>query len=297
MVNPVSDLTKRVQGPPCRGLGGVPQFTTLKASRRNCSRRLLKMSLEGKVALITGAASGIGKAIAIEMARQGAGVVVNYHSDKDPGQPVVDEITAAGGKAMAVQGDVSKSDGVNRMVQQAVEKLGKIDVLVNNAGIEDRAPFLETTEEEWDLTLAVDLKGPFLCSQAVARDMVRRGVPGTIINISSVHEDLPFPGYAAYCAAKGGLRMLCRDLALELAPHKINVVNVAPGAIATPINKETLRDPEKLAALKKEIPLGRVGQPEEVAKLVAYLASDDASYITGTTIVIDGGLMRQTGSL
>src|SRR5919204_393113 len=255
------------------------------------------MSLEGKVALVTGAASGIGKAIAIEMARQGASVVVNYHSDKDPGQPVVDEITAAGGKAITIQADVSRSDDINRMVQQAVEKLGKIDVLVNNAGIEHRAPFLEKTEQEWDLTLAVDLKGPFLCSQAAARDMVRRGAPGTIINISSVHEELAFPGYVAYCAAKGGLRMLCRDLALELAPHKINVVNVAPGAIATPINEETLRDPEKLAALKKEIPLGRVGQPEEVAKLVAYLASDEASYITGTTVVIDGGLMRQTGSL
>ena len=255
------------------------------------------MTLKGKVALITGEASGIGKAIAIEMARQGASVVVNYHSDRDPGQPVVDEITRSRGEAVAIQADVSKADDINRMVQQAVEKFGKIDVLVNNAGIEHQSPFLEKTEEEWDATLAVDLKGPFLCSQAAARDMVRRSAPGTIINISSVHEDLGFPGYADYCAAKGGLRMLCRNMALELAPHKINVVNVAPGAIATPINEETLHNPEKLAALKKEIPLRRVGQPQEVAALVAYLASDDASYITGTTIVIDGGLMRQTGAL
>ena len=199
------------------------------------------MSLEGKVGLITGAASGIGKAIAVELARQGASVVVNYHSDKDPGQPVVDEITGAGGTAIALQADVSKSDDINRMVQQAVEKFGKIDILVNNAGIEHQSPFLEKSEQEWDMTLAVDLKGPFLCSQAVARDMVRRGAPGTIINISSVHEDLAFPGYADYCAAKGGLRMLCRDMALEPAPHKINVVNVAPGAIATPINEETCK--------------------------------------------------------
>lgn len=255
------------------------------------------MSLEGKVALVTGAASGIGKSIALEMARQGAKVVVNYHSDKDPGQPVVDEITKQGGQAIAIQADVSKSSEVNRMVQQVVEQLGKLDVLVNNAGVEKQSPFLEKTEEEWDLVIAVDLKGPFLCTQAAARHMAQRGERGTIINISSVHEDLPFPGYADYCAAKGGLRMLCRNLALELAPHNINVVNVAPGAIATPINDLTLTDPEKKAALIHEIPLGRIGTPEEVAKLVAYLASDDASYITGTTVFIDGGLMHQTGSL
>ena len=147
------------------------------------------------------------------------------------------------------------------------------------------------------MVISVDLKGPFLCAQAAARDMVRRGSRGTIINISSVHEDLPFPGYASYCAAKGGLRMLCRNLALELAPHNINIVNVGPGAIATPINATTLQDPQKVAALNKEIPLGRIGTPEEVATLVAYLASDAASYITGTTVFIDGGLMRQTSSL
>src|SRR5919202_2204433 len=249
--------------------------------------------LSGKVALVTGASSGIGAAIAQEFGRQGARVVVNYVGDPDPAQAIVARLP----EAIAVEADVSQAASVQRMLLQAVERFGGVDVLVNNAGIERQAPFLDKTEADWDAVLAVDLKGPFLCTQAVARDMVRRRARGTIINISSVHEDLPFPGYAAYCAAKGGLRMLCRDLALELAPHRINVVNVAPGAIATPINTETLRDPEKVAALKKEIPLGRVGQPEEVAKLVAYLASDDASYITGTTIVIDGGLMRQTGSL
>jgi glucose 1-dehydrogenase len=255
------------------------------------------MSLYGKVALVTGAAKGIGKSVALEMARQGAEVVVNYHSDLDPGQPVVDEITAAGGKATAIQADVSTAPEATRLFAQAVSAFGRVDVLVNNAGIEKNAPFLDLAEADWDMVIAVNLKGPFLCAQAAARDMVGRSAHGTIINISSVHEDLPFPGFSSYCAAKGGLRMLCRDLALELAPHNINVVNVGPGAIATPINMRTLQDPEKVAALDREIPLGRVGTPEEVAALVAYLASDAASYITGTTIFIDGGLMHQTGSL
>ncbi len=255
------------------------------------------MSLEGKVVLITGADSGIGKAIALEAARKRANIGVNYHSNANAANAVVNEIERMGRRALALQADVSKSSDVLSMVQQTVEHLGKIDVMVNNAGMEEEQSFLDKTEDEWDRVIGVDLKGPFLCSQAAARDMVKRGQGGTIINISSVHEDLAFPGYAAYCAAKGGLRMLCRDLALELAPHHINVVNVGPGAIATPINKQTLEDPEKKAALEKEIPLGRIGTPEEVAKLVAYLASDDASYITGTTVFIDGGLMHQTGSL
>ncbi len=254
------------------------------------------MSLSGKVALVTGASSGIGKATAMELARQGAAVVINYIGDAAPADAVVEEIQRGGGQAIALQADVSNSGQVQTMIQQTIARLGKLDILVNNAGIEQSQPFLEKSEQEWDRVIAVDLKGPFLCSQAAAREMARRG-GGTIINISSVHEDLAFPGYAAYCAAKGGLRMLCRDMALELAPHHINVVNVAPGAIATPINTKTLEDPAKKAALEHEIPLGRVGQPEEVARLVAYLASDDASYITGTTVVIDGGLMRQTGAL
>ena len=249
--------------------------------------------LSGKVALVTGASSGIGAAIAQEFGRQGARVVVNYVGDPDPAQAIVAQLP----EAIAVEADVSQAASVQRLLRHAVERFGGVDVLVNNAGIERHAPFLDKAEADWDAVLAVDLKGPFLCTQAVARDMVRRRARGTIINISSVHEDLPFPGYAAYCAAKGGLRMLCRDLALELAPYGINVVNVAPGAIATPINTATLEDPEKKLALEREIPLGRIGTPEEVAWLVAYLASDAAAYITGTTVFIDGGLMRQTGAL
>ncbi len=255
-------------------------------------------SLQGKVAIVTGASTGIGKAIVIEMARRGASVLVNYIGKSDPAQEVVKTIKSANtnSSAVAIEADVSNSEQVTRMIAQAVLQFGRIDVLVNNAGIEKEIPFLDLPEAEWDRIVAVDLKGPFLCTQAAAREMAKRK-KGTIINISSVHEDLPFPGYAPYCAAKGGLRMLCRDLALELAKYNINIVNVAPGAIDTPINDATMRNPEKVLALKREIPLGRVGQPQDVAKLVCYLASDDASYITGTTVVIDGGLMHQTGSL
>ena len=254
------------------------------------------MNLIGKVALVTGATSGIGKATALELARQGASVAVNYHSHASEGDAVVEEISQQGGKAIALGGDVATAEDVRRMVQQTVEQLGILTVLVNNAGVESQTPFLQKSEAEWDKTIAVDLKGVFLCTQAAGRIMAQ-GDGGTIINISSVHEELAFPGYADYCAAKGALRMLCRDLALELAPYHINVVNVAPGAIATPINADTLNDPAKKEKLQESIPLGRVGQPEEVAKLVAYLASDAARYITGTTVFIDGGLMRQTGSL
>ncbi len=255
------------------------------------------MGLKDKVVLVTGASSGIGRAIAIEAGRQGASVVVNYIGSSDPAEQVVQDIARAGARAVAISADVSQSDQVDRMIRRSVEQFGRLDVLVNNAGIEMEAPFLTTSEQEWDRVIAIDLKGPFLCTQAAVREMVRLQIAGVVINISSVHEDLAFPGYAAYCAAKGGLRMLCRDLALELAPYHIRVVNVAPGAIATPINRDTLQDPTKRDALLHEIPLGRVGTPEEVAQLVAYLGSDDAAYITGTTVFIDGGLMRKTGGL
>lgn len=253
--------------------------------------------MQGKVVLVTGASSGIGRSIALEVARYGAAVGVNYlHADADA-HAVLDQIKSAGARVLGIQADVSQKGDVQRMVQEVVTTFGRLDVLVNNAGIEHETPFLEKSEDEWSRVLAVNLTGPFLCSQAAARHMAQRGGGGTIVNISSVHEDIPFPGYVDYCAAKGGLRMMCRDLALELAPHQINVVNVGPGAIATPINESTLEDPEKKLALTRDIPLGRVGSPEEVAGLVAYLCTDAARYITGTTIFIDGGLMRSAGSL
>ncbi len=251
-----------------------------------------------KTAVITGASSGIGEAIALEFGvAHKMNVVVNYHGNHEEADKVVQSIKEGGGSAVAVQGDVSNIDDVQKLIDTAVKEFGGIDVMVNNAGVEFSSPFLEKSKKEWDLVIGVNLTGPFLCSQAAARVMVDAGKGGTIINTSSVHENLPFPGYAAYCASKGGLRMLCRNLAVELGKYNINVVNIGPGAVATPINKKTFADPEKKAALIEEIPLGRVATPEEIAKLAAYLASDAAKYITGTTVFIDGGLMRHTGSL
>jgi glucose 1-dehydrogenase len=253
--------------------------------------------LKGMTALVTGASTGIGKAIAREFSKQGANVVINYIGNSEPANDLVDELTQNNSKAVAFEADISNQSQVNNMLQKAIELFGVVNILINNAGIEKKAPFLDKSLEEWDQVIKTDLTGPFICSQAVARVMVKNKIGGVIINISSVHEEIGFPGYSAYCAAKGGLRMLCRNLALELAPYGIRVVNVGPGAIATPINELTINDPKTKAALEMEIPLGRIGTANEVAKLVSYLASDNASYITGTSIFIDGGLMRQTGSL
>lgn len=250
-----------------------------------------------KVALITGASTGIGKAIALALGTAGIGVGVNYHHGGEKARGVVKQIVDAGGEAIAVGGDVSKREDAVRMVDEVVTRFGRLDILVNNAGVEKPTPLLEIDEAGWDLVIDVDLKGPFFCAQAAARKMIEGGRGGHIINISSVHEDLPMPGNTPYCCSKGGMRMLTRNLALELAPHRITVVGVGPGAIATPMNTGTLGDPEKKAALLHEIPLKRVGSPEEVAELVRFLVSERATYITGTTVFIDGGLMHQTGSL
>jgi len=253
--------------------------------------------LKHKVALVTGGASGIGKAIATELSKQGADVIVNYIGGAGAANAVAKELQQNGSRSVAIEADVSNQSQVEHMIQKTMETFGRIDVLVNNAGIEKQTPFLEESLDQWNNIIAVDLTGPFICSQAAAREMVKSKIEGVIINISSVHEEIAFPGHAAYCASKGGLRMLFRNLALELARYRIRVVNVGPGAIATPINEETLKNNYKKKALEDEIPIHRIGDPEEVAKLVAFLASDDASYITGATVFIDGGLMRQTGSL
>ncbi len=254
------------------------------------------MDLEGKVALITGAGSGIGYAIAECFAKEGASVVVNYLGHADDAKKLAGTLSQGDRRSIAVEADVSNQDQVNAMVQQVVEQLGTIDILVNNAGIESPAPLLDVTEENWDKMLAVDLKGAFLCLQACGRIMKQHG-KGSIVNISSIHEDLAFPGFAPYCAAKGGMRMLMRDAAVELAPFGIRVNDIAPGAIATPINQKTMTDPEKMAALKQLIPLGRMGTPDEVAQVALFLASDRASYVTGSTYYVDGGMLRQAKAL
>lgn len=255
------------------------------------------MALQNKVAIVTGGSLGIGSGIVRRLARDGACVVLDYHTHRDAAADIAQEIETHGGKVLVVQADVSSVSGMRDLVAETVAAFGRLDILVNNAGIEEPTPFVEVSEDSFDRQIAVDLKGPYFAAQAAARQMIAQGGGGCIINISSVHEDLPMVGNAIYCAAKGGLRMLTRTLATELAVHNIRIVNVGPGAIATPINKATLDDPQKRAALLGEIPLNRIGQPEDVANAVAWLASDEASYVTGTTFFIDGGLMIYSGSL
>ena len=255
------------------------------------------MKLENKVAIITGAATGIGQAIAIGMAREGASVVIDYVGGPDAPADTVKQIEAAGGKALAVAADVSKPDQVASLIQQTVSAYGKLDILVNNAGIEHKHPITEFPLEQWNQIIAVNLTGPFLCAQAAANQMISQKGAGRIINISSVHQDLPMPGNAPYCASKGGLRMLMRTMAVEMGPHAITVNNIGPGAIFTPIDADVEANPEMEKMLMGEIPLNRWGKPEEVANLAIFLASDDAGYITGSTYFIDGGMLRMSGSL
>jgi glucose 1-dehydrogenase len=251
------------------------------------------MRLANRVALVTGANGGIGRGIAAAFAAEGAHVAVNYLPGGSRQQEAEEAAREFGGNAIAIAGDVSKREDVERMVAEVAAKLGRLDITVNNAGIEIRRPFLEVTDEEWNLVLNVNLYGAFLVCQIAARQMVKQGGGGKIINISSVHEDIAFPQYAPYCASKGGLRMLTRNIAIELAPHRINVNNIAPGAIATPINKVLLADPVASAEMTNLIPWGRFGKPEDVAGLAVYLAGSESDYVTGATFYIDGGLTQQ----
>lgn len=252
------------------------------------------MRLKEKVALVTGAGSGIGKAIALRFAAEGARVAVNYHpGGKHSGAEVAEEIKRAQGTAISIAADVRQRADVESMLKQVVEAFGKLDIAVSNAGVQIKKPFLEVTDEEWRTMMGVDLYGAFVVSQLAARQMAHQGNGGKLIFISSVHEDIPFPKFTPYCAAKGALRMLMRNLAIELAPHKINVNNIAPGAISTPINEPVLDDPKAKMQALEEIPWGRFGNAEEVAAVAAFLASAEADYVTGSTYYIDGGLTRQ----
>lgn len=256
-----------------------------------------RMRLSGKVAVVTGSSSGIGRAIAVAFGRKGASVVVNYRGHEDEGREVAREIESSGGKAIAVYADVAEEEDVANLVGSAVESFGGLDIMVNNAGIEHRAPLVETSLEGWERVLKVNLTGVFLGLREAAKRMIEVGGGGRIVNISSVHEDRPMPGNSPYCAAKGGVRMLMRNASVELAGHGITVNNIAPGAVETPINDNLDDDPEQKEELLAEIPLGRIGRPEEIAAMALYLASDDSAYVTGSTLFIDGGMMRHASGL
>ena len=255
------------------------------------------MELTGKVAVVTGSATGIGQAIAVAYAKAGASVVVDYVGVASSADETLGKITAAGGASIAIEADVSNPKDVARLVAGAVEKFGRLDILVNDAGIEKKIAFLDYPLDEWQKIIAVNLTGPFLCSQAAAKQMIAQGQGGRIVNISSIHEDLPLVLNAPYSASKGGLRMLMRTMAVELAPYHIGVNNIGPGAIRTPIDAAEEADAAAEAQLMAEIPLRRWGTPDEVAQLAVYLASEAAAYVTGSTFFIDGGMLRNAGSL
>jgi glucose 1-dehydrogenase len=255
------------------------------------------MSLKGKVAIVTGGNSGIGMAIVLELARQGANIVIDYISHPDATEQLEKKVAALGDKAIGVAADVSKVADLEKLVSAAVAQFGRVDIMVNNAGIETRTSVLDTTEGQYEKVLAVNLKSAFFGTQVAAKQMIKQGQGGRIINITSVHEDWPMPGNTAYCLSKGGVRMLTRTAGVELAPHNILVVGVGPGAVATPINLSTMKDPVLMKKLDAAIPLGRMAKPEEIATVVAFLASDGASYMTATTIFVDGGIMHSSPGL
>jgi len=248
--------------------------------------------LQGKRALVTGSSSGIGQAIALGYAQEGADVVVHYNREEGPADEVVKQIQALGRRSAAFQADVSKVAACQQLVANAVNTLGGLDILVCSAGLEIREPFTEVTEEHFDLVIDVNLKGTYFTVQAAVQQMIKKGQGGRLINISSIHEDIAFLNYSTYCAAKGGLRMFTREACQELAPHNITINNIAPGAVATPINTRTLQSSTLLDELKQVIPMGRLAEPAEVVGVAVFLASDGAGYVTGSTYYVDGGMSR-----
>jgi glucose 1-dehydrogenase len=249
------------------------------------------MKLEGKTALVTGSAQGIGQAIAIRLASEGADIIIDDRLGNSGAHETLEQIVALGRKACVIGGDLANLADNRRLITEGVMNMGKIDILVNNAGVEKHADFWDVTEADYDFVLHINLKGTFFLTQDFVNHLRETKRGGKIINISSVHEELPFPHFSTYCASKGALKMLCRDLAIELAPLGITINNIAPGAIETPINTKLLQSPDLLKALLGNIPLNRLGKPSDVAGAAAFLASADADYITGTTMIVDGGLL------
>ena len=255
------------------------------------------MTLTGKVAIVTGGNSGIGKAIALGLARAGANVVIDFIVNEQATEDLEKEIVALGDKAIGVEADVSKVADLQRLVDEAVKAFGRVDIMVNNAGVETRTSILDTTEAQYEKVLDINLKSAFFGTQIAARQMIAQGDGGRIINVTSVHEDWPMPGNTAYCLSKGGMRMLTRTAGVELAPYNVLVVGVGPGAVATPINQSTMNDPVKMEKLDSAIPIGRMAQPHEIGSVVAFLAGVGASYVTATTIFADGGIMHSSPGL
>jgi glucose 1-dehydrogenase len=255
------------------------------------------MLLRDKSIVVTGGNSGIGRAIVLAAAAEGANVVVDYRMHPEYTVEVIAAAERAGGRAVGVEADVSRTENIHRVIQTAVDNFGRLDVLVNNAGIETRTSLLETTEADFDTVLAVNLKSAFFGAQFAARQFMTQGGGGLIVTISSTHEDWPMPGNIAYCVSKGGAKMLTRTAGVELGPLGIRFVNIAPGAVSTPINATTVANPELLHRLTEAIPLGRIAQAAEIAEVVVFLASDRASYLNATTVTVDGGLSQSSVGL
>ena len=255
------------------------------------------MTLQGRVAVVTGGNTGIGKAVVLELAKQGANVVIDYIVGAEAELDLESQVRALGDQVVGVKADVSNVGDLATLVGTAVSRFGRLDIMVNNAGIETRTSVLDTTEEQYHKVLDINLKSAFFGTQLAAKQMIAQGGGGRIINMTSVHEDWPMPGNTAYCLSKGGMRMLTRTAGVELAPHNILVVGVGPGAVNTPINSATVADPKLLTKLDAAIPIGRMAEPEEIASLVAFLAGDGASYIAATTIFADGGIMQSSPGL
>jgi glucose 1-dehydrogenase len=250
-----------------------------------------RTQLAGRRILVTGAASGIGRATVKRLADDGASVVINYVGDTGPAEEVAEQIRAGGGHAIAVEADVSSEEQVVAMFARARDELGgPLYVLVNNAGVEKPYRLVDMPLEEWDRVLAVNLTGAFLCAREAARGLLAAQAASVIINVSSVHEVIPWPDFAHYCASKGGMKLFGQTIARELAPHRIRVVQVAPGAILTPINQDLIEDADKRREIESEIPWGRLGKPEEMAAAIAWLAGPESEYVTGSTLFVDGGM-------